>query len=90
MFDYLYQWIENIACYMLLITMVMQMVPENSYRKYIRFFTSLLLLTLLLTPIFKIAHMDQSLEEIYETAAYEQTTTYLEQIKQPMEEAHIE
>lgn len=54
MLDYIYQWIENIAFYMIIIVAVLQMCPGNSYKKYIRFFAGLILIIMLIGPIFKI------------------------------------
>lgn len=51
MFDYIYEWLQNLSYYMILITAVTYVLPSNSYRKYIRFFTGLVLILMLLTPI---------------------------------------
>ena len=59
---YLYEWIENIAVYMVIITVAMQMVPNNSYKKYIRFFTGLILIIMMSGPILKIFGMEQELQ----------------------------
>lgn len=89
---YLYEWIENIAVYMVIITVAMQMVPNNSYKKYIRFFTGLILIILMSGPILKIFGMEQELEEFYKSAEYEQkvkeierATKYLEDFSWEME-----
>lgn len=54
MLETVYNWIKNIAFYMLLVTAFLQIVPDESYRKYIRFFSGLILIMLLVMPIFKI------------------------------------
>ena len=43
-----------------------------SYRKYIRFFTGLLLVILLLTPVMKFLGMGQEFLAIYQGTAYEE------------------
>lgn len=89
---YLYEWIENVAVYMVIITVAMQMVPNNSYKKYIRFFTGLILIIMMSGPILKIFGMEQELEEFYKSAEYEQkvkeiegATKYLEDFSGKME-----
>ena len=89
---YLYEWIENIAVYMVIITVAMQMVPNNSYKKYIRFFTGLILIIMMSGPILKIFGMEQDLKEFYKSAEYEQkvkeiegATKYLEDSSGKME-----
>lgn len=51
MFDYLYEWLRDISYYLILVTAVTYVLPSNSYRKYIRFFTGLVLILMLLTPV---------------------------------------
>ncbi len=54
MFDYIYEWIQNIAFYLVLVTAVLHAVPNKDYKKYIRFFTGLVLILMILTPVLKI------------------------------------
>lgn len=51
MFEKIYQWLQDISFYMILVTAVTYVLPANSYRKYIRFFTGLVLIMMLLTPV---------------------------------------
>ena len=34
----LYQWVENIAFYMVLMTAALHLIPGDGYRKYLKFF----------------------------------------------------
>ena len=54
MFQYLYDWMQSIAYFMILITILMHVIPNQGYQKYIRFFTGALLVILLLTPVWKL------------------------------------
>ncbi|MDY5846959.1 MAG: stage III sporulation protein AF [Bariatricus sp.] len=54
MFSYLYEWMSNLAFYMILVTAILQVIPDKSYEKYIRFFCGLILVVLLMTPVMKI------------------------------------
>ena len=47
MIQLVYRWMQNLAVYMILVTAFLQALPENSYRKYVRFFCGLLLTVLL-------------------------------------------
>lgn len=47
----IYQWIKNIAFYMILITAVMNIIPNNNYKKYINLFTGMIMIILVLAPI---------------------------------------
>ncbi|KMZ54746.1 stage III sporulation protein AF [Dorea sp. D27] len=87
MFQYLYEWIQNIAFYMVLVMAAVQVLPNTGYKKYIRFFTGLVLILMLATPIFKIFGMDERLADVYNNEAYkeeieriEDSTRYLEDV----------
>ena len=54
MIDYLYEWVRGIAYYMVLVTVVMQMTAAESYRKYIRLFTGIILVLMILAPVMRI------------------------------------
>ncbi|WP_461812433.1 stage III sporulation protein AF [Faecalimonas sp.] len=58
MFVFLYEWIRNIAFYLVIITAIIQILPNDTYKKYIHFFTGLVLILLLMTPILKILGME--------------------------------
>ena len=51
MFEYVYEWLRNISYYLILVTAVCYVLPSGSYRKYIRFFTGLVLISMLLVPV---------------------------------------
>ncbi|MGN0421206.1 MAG: stage III sporulation protein AF [Lachnospiraceae bacterium] len=87
MFEYLYQWMENLAFYMVMITAVMHIIPDKGYQRYLRFFTGLVLIIMLAAPIVKLLGMESSWEDLYENDEYltqiekiENSTDYLETI----------
>lgn len=73
--EMVYGWIKTLSYYLVLVTALLQMIPENAYRKYVRFFTGLVLILLLVTPVFQILD-ERSWEQFYtdakEWAAYTQ------------------
>ena len=48
MFEYLYEWTQNIAFYLILTTAVFHALPATSYKKYIRFFTGMILILMIM------------------------------------------
>lgn len=54
MLDALYEWIQNLAFYLVIMTAVLEVLPGNTYKKYIQFFTGLVLILLVVTPILKV------------------------------------
>lgn len=85
MFAYFYDWLQNITFYLVLVTIVIQIIPDNSYQKYIRFFTGMILIVMLAGPLIRAVGMGNRFSELYQSAEYRQkrkeiedTTKYLE------------
>ena len=50
----LYLWIRNLAVFYIFFTAVLNLIPDQKYEKYVRFFMGLLLIFMISTPIFSI------------------------------------
>ena len=68
MLAFIYKWIENIAFYLVILVAVMQMIPQNSYQKYIRFFAGMILILMLSGPILKLFGMTEYHSNEYRNA----------------------
>ena len=90
MFEYLYQWMENVAFYLVILTVAMQMIPNKSYQNYIRFFMGLILVVMLSGPILKIFQMEDSFQEFYNKMEYEQKMKEIEDATKYLEDISIE
>lgn len=62
MSEAIYTWMKNLAVFYILLTAVMNLVPNEKYGEYIRYFMGLVLILLVLTPIFQLAGLKDSLE----------------------------
>ena len=49
--EHIYQWMKNIASYLVLMSVAMQLVLGDAYKKYIRFFVGFILILMLIEPI---------------------------------------
>lgn len=85
MFDYLYEWIRNIAFYMILSTVFLEAIPANTYKKYIRFVTGMILVLLLMTPVLKICKMEYPVSIIKDRNSYEEELEKMEELIQEAE-----
>lgn len=79
MFEEVYEWIKSAAYYMVLITVFMQILPGEKYRKYIRFFAGVLLVIILLTPLCKLTGMKGDLAGLYQGKIYEEDVRRIEE-----------
>lgn len=74
MLDYLCEWIQRVAYYMILVTLVMQVTAGEGYKKYIRLFTGIILILFILAPVIRLLGLDgkefvSSAQREYEAAA---------------------
>ena len=82
MIAFIYEWMENIAFYLVILVAIMQMIPQNSYQKYIRFFAGMILILMLAGPILRIFGMTELQSTAYQNALQEieEATGYMEYI----------
>ncbi len=79
MIEAIYTWMQNIVFFLVIVTAVLEVLPGTSYQKYIRFFTGLILMLLLLTPFLSLTGSGEIFQELYH--GYEQ-----EQYKRELQE----
>ena len=78
MFEYISQWLKNITFYYIIVTLILQMTPSQEYRKYIQFFTGLILILLLAQPVLNLTETGISIEAYEEQMQqFEEAISYL-------------
>lgn len=74
---YIFDWVRTLAAYFIFMTMVLNFIPEGQYRKYVRYFFSLLLLLLLSRPLRELTgweeRMSNSLDEMLAGLEYRES-----------------
>ena len=61
----LYLWIRNLAVFYIFFTAALNLIPDQKYEKYVRFFMGLLLIFMMSTPIFSILGKGSELTVIF-------------------------
>jgi len=56
--DFIKEWVTNIILFILLATVIDMLLPNSTFQKYAKMVAGLLLLTVILTPIFKLVSND--------------------------------
>lgn len=78
MFEYLYEWMKNIAYFMILATTVTHLLPDSGYRRYIRLFMGMVLVILLASPVFQLFGRREAFDQIFDSRAYREQMESIE------------
>lgn len=84
--DQLLEWVRNLAACMILIAAVMRILPRNHFEKYIRFYTGLLVLLLVIRPLLRLASLDDTLFQSFQYYMEQMGDDTLEEQMQQAEE----
>lgn len=89
MLEEIYGWIQNISVYLIVMAAVMHAIPGKDYGKYIRFFSGLVLILLLSTPLLKLAGMEGTFRTLYRGKEYELERREIERAEEIYEQSEI-
>jgi stage III sporulation protein AF len=89
MFQYVYEWIQSLAFFLVIVTAVLQIIPENGYKKYVQFFSGMVMILLMITPILKLAGIENQFYDLYHSKEYEMTKAEIEKEQSYLEDLDI-
>lgn len=70
--DAVNQWVRNIVFYIIGVGVIYQLLPGKEYHKYMKYFTSIILVLLVLSPLTGFFHLDEKLEYYFQSFTYRQ------------------
>lgn len=73
----LLNYVRNIGYFLILMSLVSNIMPDNSYKKYCRMFCGLILVVLVLNPFYEFMNMDGDLSDAFANASYKSQVTDL-------------
>jgi stage III sporulation protein AF len=60
--DEIYTWIRNIVIYMIMNTIIMNLLGNKSYKKYISIVSGMILVLIVISPLMKFMELDENLD----------------------------
>lgn len=66
MAEAIYGWMRNLAYYFIFMTAVLNLLPDDRYRKYVRSFLGMLLIFVVINPLLSFGNLQKRLEEIFQ------------------------
>lgn len=85
MTEQIYDWIQNITVYLIVMSAVIHIIPGREYVKYVRFFSGIVLILLLFGPVLKLMGMEQTFMDIYSSQEYELEKQEIESVSKMFE-----
>ena len=76
--DKLLEYIKNIGYFLILMSLVSNVMPDNSYKKYCRMFCGIILVVLVINPFYEFLNYDGDIKDIFVAASYESRVKELE------------
>ena len=71
----------------MLVSAILPALPQESYQKYIRFFSGRVLIILLMTPLLRLTDMEDSFRSrVQEQNMEQESASFLEEIREKQEE----
>lgn len=79
--EMIYNWILKLSFFAVLGSVILQMIPDHGFQKYVRFLLGLILAAMLVVPVLELFDKRAAFEEIYHDSAYKIRTSELEEKK---------
>lgn len=83
--SYIFSWVKNLVCFYLLLTVVLHLLPRQNYRKYVRFFSGMLLTILVVSPALTLLGNEEALREKISQAEF-----FQDMDNRKLDTAHLE
>ena len=84
--EMIYNWILKLSFFAVLGSVILQMIPDHGFQKYVRFLLGLILAAMLVVPVLELFDKRAAFEEIYHDSAYKIRTSKLEEKSQKVQE----
>ena len=84
--EIIYNWILKLSFFAVLGSVILQMIPDHGFQKYVRFVLGLILAAMLVVPVLELFDKRTAFEEIYHNSVYKIRVSELEEKSQKVQE----
>lgn len=68
--EYFVQWIKNIAVFYIIASLILNIIPGDKYKRYIKLFLGVVMVILLIKPIGRLTGLDGKFDKLFWTGSY--------------------
>ena len=72
----LYQWIQNLTGFFLFLSVAERLLPGKQYGKYLRLFSGMILVFIVLQPLTEGMHLEDTIAGYYESFLFQEPTDF--------------
>lgn len=74
----LYEWIRGIVFYLILMTMILNLLPDKKYEKYLRLFTGVVFILLVFGPFANVTGLEERIAGAFERLTFQNDVKLLQ------------
>lgn len=67
----IFQWIRSLVCYLILMTMVVNLIPNKKYENYLRLFAGIIFLMLVFAPFGNLNSVEEQVAEAFSRLTFQ-------------------
>ena len=85
----IYEWVRNLVCYLIFMTMIRNLLPEQKYEKYLCLFAGMVFLLLILGPFVNVDGLEEQIAGGFERLTFRTEAGLLKQEIEQMGEMQM-
>lgn len=89
MLEWIYDWLQSLAAYMIVAAAILHAIPGKEYEKYVRFFSGLVLILLIAAPILKLTGMEGEFQNLYRSREAQARREEMKEAEKRFQEADL-
>lgn len=66
----IYEWIRSLVFYLILMTMILNLLPDKKYEKYLRLFTGMIFILLVFGPFADLSGLEERMAGVFERLTF--------------------
>lgn len=88
--EWIYEWVRGLVFYLILMTMVLNLLPDKKYEKYLRLFTGMIFIMLVFRPFLDVGGLEERMAGVFERITFQNDAKLLKRELEDAEQTRIQ